>query len=212
VQAVKPVVASFSDTAASGGYYVAAASDVILAEANTITGSIGVFSVKPDLSKLYDLVGIRPHVQKTSEHSDWNLTTRGLTEEERATIRHVLESYYDAFIERVALGRQMEERRVRELAQGRVYTGQKAMMLGLVDGLGGLADAVAEIRTRAGLEPGDELAVDIPQRSWSLDDMVAVLSNAGGSVLETWQDLQRRVLALDGKALALIPVSVEVGR
>ncbi|MEE8409886.1 MAG: signal peptide peptidase SppA [Myxococcota bacterium] len=208
--AVKPVVASFGDVAASGGYYLALPAHVIVSEASTVTGSIGIFALKADLTGLYKLAGVNPFVYKEGEHADWSLTSHAMRPQERDSLRRVLETYYDGFVERVAIGRDLEEKVVRELAQGKVYTGTQAMMIGLVDGIGGLGDAIAEVRTRAGLEADADVVVDIPVRTWTLTDLVDTISSSRSSILDTWEELRRRIEAVDGRALALMPMSFEV--
>ncbi|MFN3337263.1 MAG: signal peptide peptidase SppA, partial [Thermomicrobium sp.] len=136
-EAGKPVVAFFEDTAASGGYYISAPADRIVAMPDTITGSIGVIAVIPDLSELYEKLGIRMQVVKSGEFKDMLSSDRPLTAEERALLEQLIREAYDEFVRVVADGRQMPEERVRQLADGRIYTGRQAKDLGLVDELGG---------------------------------------------------------------------------
>lgn len=150
----KPVVASFGDVAASGGYYVAAGADAIYAEAGTLTGSIGVFAGKADLSGLYDKLGVTTETFKRGSRADLFTTTRAWDEAERARIGEIVQGFYESFLQRVASGRKMSRDEVHEVAQGRVWTGAQAKERGLVDALGGLEQALAEARRRAGL-PSD---------------------------------------------------------
>ncbi|MCX7623161.1 MAG: signal peptide peptidase SppA [Thermomicrobium sp.] len=147
----KPVVAFFEDTAASGGYYVSAPADRIVAMPDTITGSIGVIAVIPDLSGLYEKLGIRYQVVKSGEFKDMLSGDRPMTPEERAIVEQLIREAYDEFVQVVAEGREMPPERVRELADGRIYTGRQALQVGLVDELGGYRDAVARAGELAGL-------------------------------------------------------------
>ncbi len=147
----KPVVAFFEDTAASGGYYISAAADRIVVMPDTITGSIGVIAVVADLSGLYEKLGIRFQVVKSGEFKDMLSGDRPMTPEERAILEQLIQEAYDEFVQVVAEGRGLPEERVRELADGRIYTGRQAVALGLADELGGYREAVALAGQLAGL-------------------------------------------------------------
>lgn len=150
----KPVVASFGDVAASGGYYVAVGADAIFAEAGTLTGSIGVFAGKADLSGLYDKLGVTTEAFKRGSRADLFTTTRPWSDAEKARIGEIVQGFYESFLQRVATGRKMSRDAVHQVAQGRVWTGAQAKDRGLVDELGGLEQALADARRRAGL-PSD---------------------------------------------------------
>ncbi|MFC1512041.1 signal peptide peptidase SppA [Candidatus Latescibacterota bacterium] len=147
----KVVIASLGTVAASGGYYIAAACDTIMANPATITGSIGVIATFPDLSGLYEKVGIDITVVKTGEFKDTGSTARGLTEHERAYLDEVLEDMFDQFLGVVASGRGMSLEEVRNLADGRVFTGRQAVANGLIDILGTFQDAIDLAGELAGL-------------------------------------------------------------
>jgi protease-4 len=155
----KPVVASMGDLAASGGYLVAVAADEILAEPSTITGSIGVFSVKPDLSGLLRKLGVNAVTLKRGAHADAMTVVRGWTAEERKLAEQQVLAFYDIFLSRVADGRHLARETVEQNAGGRVWTGRQARERGLVDRLGTIEDALAIAAGRAGLPPGTELEV-----------------------------------------------------
>lgn len=148
LQELKPVVVSMGDVAASGGYYIASAADRIVAEANTLTGSIGIFGLVQNASELASRLGVNLDIVKTSKFA--NLESGGLaglpinpmTDEERALIQRMVERGYRTFLSRVAEGRNMTLEQVDQVAQGRVWLGSKALELGLVDELGGLSTAV----------------------------------------------------------------------
>jgi protease IV len=138
----KPVVASMSDLAASGGYYVAAAADKIVAEPATLTGSIGVFVIRPMLAGALEKLGIGTAALTRGRYADLLLSTQPLSEGARERMRSEVQGIYQQFVARVAEGRGMEPERVNELGRGRVWTGEQAKEHGLVDELGGLRDAV----------------------------------------------------------------------
>ncbi|HET7247981.1 MAG TPA: signal peptide peptidase SppA [Streptosporangiaceae bacterium] len=150
-QAGTPIVVSMGDVAASGGYYISMAADEIVAQPGTITGSIGVLSGKPVTSSLLERVGITTDSVTVGAHADMFSTTRPFSEEEWAKVNSWLDRIYADFTGKVALGRKMTSEQVHEIARGRVWTGADAAAIGLVDHLGGLDDAIALARRKAGL-------------------------------------------------------------
>lgn len=140
----KKVVASFGGLAASGGYYLASACDRIIANKNTLTGSIGVLSVVPNLEELLQKVGVRANVFKSGVMKDASLGLYPMTDEAKQVWQAMVDEAYQQFVDVVAEGRQIPEDRVREIADGRVYTGKQAKGLGLVDGFGDLSEAIDE--------------------------------------------------------------------
>jgi len=157
----KPVVASFSDVAASGGYYVAAGADRIVAQPSTITGSIGVFVIRPMIAGALDKLGIGFASITRGQHADLLLSTQPLSEGARERMREEVRGIYQQFVARVAEGRGLDEKRVNEVGRGRVWTGAAAKEAGLVDTLGGLREAVAEAKGLVGL-PADADVVLVP--------------------------------------------------
>jgi protease-4 len=151
LRTAKPVIASLGGMAASGGYYVAAACDVIVANPGTLTGSIGVIMQLANLQELFQKIGVEPEILKAGDYKDMGSPTRPLTEEERRIFQAMLDSVHTQFIEAVATGRAMAEDRVRQLADGRIFSGEQANDEGLVDVLGGLEDAVAMAAERGGI-------------------------------------------------------------
>lgn len=147
----KPVIISMSDVAASGGYWISMNSDAIIAEPTTITGSIGVVSMILDLSGTYRKLGINWSVVKKGEHADMLTDKRALTDQERQQFRNLTYDFYKTFVQKVADGRNMTWDEVNNVAQGRVWTGLRAMQLGLVDSLGGLDVALAVARQKANI-------------------------------------------------------------
>lgn len=147
-----PVIVSMGDYAASGGYYISAPADVIVAQPNTLTGSIGVFSMFPNISKLMnEKLGVSFDTVKTSEMSTAFLPVFDLSEREAKYFQSRTDSLYAKFLGRVAQGRDMTVDAVNEIAQGRVWTGTKAKEIGLVDQLGDLKDAITVAAEEAGL-------------------------------------------------------------
>lgn len=149
----KPVVVSFGDVAASGGYYIGCMADRIYAQPNTITGSIGIFGMIPNASKLLnEKLGVNFDTVKTGRFATSINLFEDQTSEEAAIIQKSLDRGYEIFLDRVAEGRNMTRDQVNEVAQGRVWTGEKALELGLVDELGDLEDALAHAAELAELE------------------------------------------------------------
>lgn len=153
MQQTKPTVVSMGNLAASGGYYISCPADTIVANPSTITGSIGVFGLIPNLEGLMeDKLGISHDVVKTNELSDLPSIYRPLTITERALMQNMVESTYSTFVQHVAEGRHMTFEAVDAIGQGRVWTGENALKLGLVDVLGDLDDAVKIAANMAGVE------------------------------------------------------------
>jgi protease-4 len=137
------VVVSMADVAASGGYYISANADRIFADPATMTGSIGVIAEHEDLSGLLGKVGVKVNTIKSGQFKDMLSPTRAITPEERQLVQQMVMQIYGQFVAAVAKGRHMEEAKVRQIGDGRVYIGAQAKKLGLVDDLGGLHEALA---------------------------------------------------------------------
>lgn len=149
---VKPVIVSMGDFAASGGYYIAAGGDKIFAEPTTITGSIGVFGMLPNIKGLADKIGINAQQVTTNDNAILFSVFEEMTESQEEYIRENILEVYDLFKKRVADGRGMTLDEVEEIAQGRVWTGEEALSLGLVDALGGLDAALQYAAEQVDLE------------------------------------------------------------
>ncbi len=162
----KPVVVSMSGMAASGGYYMSCGADYIVAEPTTLTGSIGIFGMVPDASGLLvDKLGLHFDVVKTNEAADFGASGRPFSPAEAAAMQGYVNRGYALFLSRVAAGRKMKTEEVDRIAQGRVWTGNQALKLKLVDKLGTLDDAVAEAARRAKVK--DYAVASYPaQASW----------------------------------------------
>lgn len=175
-QKEKPLIASMSDVAASGGYYIAAPADTIVANPNTITGSIGIFGLWFNAKGLLNnKLGITTDVAKTGEFSDFMTPTRPLNPVEQSVIQKQVEDGYDVFISRVSEGRGMSKEAVLEIASGRVWSGIQAKNIGLVDVLGGLDDAIQIAAAKAGVEE-DYRVLYYPEQKTMLERFLSELS------------------------------------
>lgn len=151
--AVKPVIASMGDVAASGGYYIVAPATKILASPNTITGSIGVFGIWPNAKKFAnEKIGITTDIVKTNDHADFGFILEPLRENERALLQKEIEDFYKEFVEKVAEGRAMTFEEVDKIGGGHVYSGADALKNGLIDDFGGLEKAIKVAAEEAKLE------------------------------------------------------------
>jgi len=140
----KPFVARFGEVSASGGYYVASACDLIVAQPGTITGSIGVIFSVSNFEGLMKKVGMKSEVVKSGKFKDMGSMSREMTLEERKLLQAMIDDSYEQFVAAVSEGRRLETGKVKKLADGRIYTGRQAKEAGLVDKLGDLQDAVSE--------------------------------------------------------------------
>jgi len=139
----KPVILSFGDYAASGGYYMSCGADSIFTEANTLTGSIGVFSIVPNLKKFFnDKLGVTFDGVKTSPYADMPTASRPLSDMEKKFLQNDVDSIYNTFLHRVSAGRRIDVALVDSIGQGRVWTGTRGIQIGLADKLGNLQDAI----------------------------------------------------------------------
>ncbi len=148
----KKIVVSMGSVAASGGYYIASAAHKIYANPGTITGSIGVIVESANMEELLDKIGLKSVVIKSGKYKDILSPTRKIKEEERKLIQEVIDNIHSQFITAVAEGRNLDYNAVREIADGRIMTGEQARELGLVDELGNLHDAVDAAADLAGIE------------------------------------------------------------
>ncbi len=147
----KPVIVSMSDLAGSGGYQVAIAAHKILAQPQTLTGSIGVIFAKPNLKKLYDNLGITAEKIQFGKRADMFSSFRKATPEERKMLKDKIKLTYDRFVSKVAKGRKMSVEAVNNIGKGRVWTGKQALEIGLIDEIGGLSRAIEIAKELAGI-------------------------------------------------------------
>jgi protease-4 len=148
----KKVVVSMGSIAASGGYYVAAAADKIVANPGTLTGSIGVIMEFANLEKLLEKIGIKGVVVKAGEYKDMGSPFRDMTQQERNLLQNVIDDVHNQFVKAVAEGRNLPESDVRAIADGRIFTGQQALALKLVDQMGDLGDSIRLAGSLAGIK------------------------------------------------------------
>jgi protease IV len=175
---VKPILCSMSNIAASGGYFAAAGCELIFAEPTTVTGSIGIFTGKADLSGLMGRLGVNAEISRRGAHADLGSMTRPYTEEERQLMYRKIQYSYGRFVGAVAEGRNLTRAQVDEIGRGRVWTGARAKEVGLVDRLGGVGDAIDEARRR--MRAGDDERVDLLQLPFVEQGPLAQLRRIGG--------------------------------
>ncbi|TET50406.1 MAG: signal peptide peptidase SppA, partial [Anaerolineales bacterium] len=174
----KPIVISMGEMAASGGYYIACAADYVYAHPSTLTGSIGVISEFYNFEELLDEIGVDVFVISSGETKDFGSPYREMTEGERDMWAAVIDEAYDGFVEIVAEGRGLPLDDVRELADGRVYTGQQALARGLVDELGTLDDAIAKAAELGGIS-GEPYVIELQQPQGLFDLLYGFQSDSG---------------------------------
>ena len=158
----KPVIVSMGTVAASGGYWISTASDRIFAEPNTITGSIGVFGLLPNIQQIANDHGVNFDGVKTAKYADLISASRPKTDDELRVIQTFVDHIYDEFILRVSTARKLPADKVKEIAQGRVWSGDQALKIGLVDEIGGLDAAIAFAKSKAKM-PNDAKIAEYPQ-------------------------------------------------
>ncbi len=216
----KPFIVSMGNVAASGGYYISCAADTIVADPMTLTGSIGIYGQFFTGEKLFkDKLGITASVVKTNEHSDFGggyplplpISNRPLTSYEKNVLQKYIEKGYETFLNRVATGRHMTRDEVHEIAQGRVWTGEDALKVGLVDVLGGMEDAIKIAADKAGMEKYRiveyPLEKDFFQEligSFSASIRERTLRSEGGEYYETFRNLRNHLTIPQGP-VARIP-------
>ena len=147
----KKIVVSMGNVAASGGYYISCAANKIIAEANTVTGSIGVFGVLPNMAGLFDKLDLTTDIVKTNKYSDYGDISRPMRDDEKAIMQAFVESTYDVFISRCSDGRSMTKEEIDNIGQGRVWTGEQALEIGLVDEIGDVNRAIEVAADLAGI-------------------------------------------------------------
>jgi protease-4 len=209
----KPVVVSMGDYAASGGYYISMGSDAIVAQPGTLTGSIGVFGGKFSLRGLYDKIGVTKEILTRGDNAAFFTEYRPWSEEERARVRSLMETFYRDFVKKVADSRDKSFEEADALAQGRVWTGAEAHRHGLVDHLGGFDVALSVAKQKAGIgKDQDVTLVVLPERKGLLETLLERQDEAIVGALP--RDLQGvvRLLSLlaKGEPLARLPFEVSI--
>lgn len=217
----KPVVVSMGDYAASGGYYISAPADWIVAQPATLTGSIGVFGGKMNFAGTYEKVGITTYTWQRGALAGLFSSISDFSDPERAKFREFLTSFYDAFLGRVAEGRKMDKAAVHEVAQGRVWTGNQALERKLVDQVGGLDVAIAKARELAKVGDDEEIKIDrIPKRKSMMDQILEDLDESSSAAAplvaeipeplrDAWSHAELLGRVLDGSGVAaMLPFEV----
>jgi protease-4 len=191
-KAEKPLVISMGDLAASGGYYIACAADTIVANPTTITGSIGVFGLIPNLQHFYkNKLGITIDTVNTHKHADMGVN-RALTAFEKAKIQESIEEIYATFIGHVAEGRNMSTAAVDDIAQGRVWTGYDAKRLGLVDVLGGLETAIDIAAHLADIE--EYRIVSLPKKEDAIKKMIKEMTGGESNYIANYLGIDSKYI------------------
>ncbi|MEQ9439742.1 MAG: signal peptide peptidase SppA [Cyclobacteriaceae bacterium] len=175
-KAEKPVIASMSDVAASGGYYMAMGCDTIVAHPNTITGSIGIFSLMFNMQELINKLGVTTDIVQTSEFADIFSPTKPMSEAERRILQTNVEQGYETFTRKAAEGRDMPQDQLKSIASGRVWSGVEAKERNLVDVLGGLDTAIAIAVRNAELEEDDYRVKYYPEKKTFLEELMKELN------------------------------------
>lgn len=161
----KKVYASMGSVAASGGYYIAAAADRVFANPGTLTGSIGVIMAFTNVEGLLKKIGLKPEVIKAGQFKDTGNPGRALTPKERKYLQNVVRDVHQQFIEAVAEGRRMDPRDAKKLADGRIFTGRQALKMKMVDDLGGLEDAIAQLGEVLGISGRPKVVQEVEKES-----------------------------------------------
>jgi len=164
----KKIIVSMGSVAASGGYYIASPATKIIANPGTLTGSIGVIMEIPNVEGLMNKIGVKTEVIKSGQHKDIASVFRGIKKEEKEILQNVLDNVHEQFIEAVAEGRKMVRSDVKKIADGRVFTGEQALKVGLVDSLGNLEDAQKTAAQLAGIR-GEPVVITKKEKLSFLD-------------------------------------------
>lgn len=210
----KPFIVSMGDVAASGGYYISCIADTIVADPSTITGSIGVVSGKFDFSGLYEKIGLNYEIIKRGQRADFLSASKGWSQEEREHHRKMVNDFYRQFIERVSEGRNMPIDEVEKIAKGRIWTGEQAWELGLVDEIGTFNDAIQIAMGAAGFQPGEGALFEFyPKYPWM--DLKAAAntmlrSQFNPDALEFAGEVNRSIILYNGRILYLMPYEARI--
>jgi protease-4 len=184
VKEKKKIVTSMGSVAASGGYYIACASDLIVANPGTITGSIGVLMEFTNIEELFKKIGIKGVVLKSGEHKDIGSPFREMTPEEKRIMQEVIDNVHQQFVKAVAEGRKLDRSKVTQIADGRILTGEQAKELGLVDQIGNLDDAIDATAKLVGIEGKPDILY--PKKKFSIWELL--IRETVSAVLETLKE------------------------
>lgn len=182
----KPVIASLGGVAASGGYYIASACDRVVANPGTLTGSIGVIMELGNVEELLKKIGLKGYNVKSAPHKDIGSPLRPLSAEEKAILQSLVDNVHGQFVRAVARGRRMTEDKVKELADGRIYSGEQAKGLGLVDVLGNMEDAIDLAADRGGIKGAPQVVFSRQEDEGWLKKLLFSFFSGRWSGTESW--------------------------
>lgn len=211
----KPVIASVADYGASGGYYVAMAADTMITTPGSLVGSIGIFAGKFNVQELYNKLDLHSETLKRGEHAALFSINQPWSRSERAVIERLIRAFYDEFVERVAEARDKDPQTIYDLAEGRVWTGQEAVHLGLFDQTGGFYDAVEIAKKMGGIDPDESVRlIYYPKRKSLFNQLFGMVSTR----YQFWRDQKGMALTLllnylkdiQNRPLALMPFMLEI--
>ena len=189
----KKVVVSMESIAASGGYYIACTADKIVANPGTLVGSIGVILQIENIEELLSKIGLKREIVKSGEYKDIGSMTRPMTEEEEAILQGFSDNIYYQFVDAVAEGRDMKREEVLKLADGRIFTGEQAIKLGLIDGLGNLQDTISMTGEMVGIE-GEPKVIYPKKKRPSIIDFI--FEEASKSIARVMEDILHNKLKI----------------
>jgi len=213
----KPLVVSMSDAAASGGYYISSNADRIVAQPGTLTGSIGILTARISLGKLMNKINVGTEVMSRGEYADMYRIDRRASRAEMEKIYESISSLYDLFLRRVADGRSMEKSAVNEIGQGRVWTGEQAKEVGLVDALGGFGAATDQVKELLGVPEGRDVSLVYGHEKVTLWKLMT--GRVGSSIerrfltpeeMELVETLRFHGLYRPGQPLAILPGPMKI--
>lgn len=214
VRAAKPLIVSMSDVAGSGGYYISAGADRILAQPATFTGSIGVVFARPNIRGLLQNLGVNTETISRGRYAYLDDITTPIDQSGRDKLVSEMDHVYAQFVDRVAKGRDLSPEAVNDVGRGRVWTAAQALENHLVDGLGGFQAAIDAAKDRAGIEPDDEVQlVFLPKEKPLLVRLAGILSGRGVAQVPESIRTAIRVVAhpfADGGFLALMPHLIDI--
>ena len=191
LKAVKPVVVSMGDYAASGGYYISCAANYIIAQPATLTGSIGIFGMIPEFEKLAKRIGVTMETVSTNKLGGMDNLVKPMNNDAKAIMQRTINDGYELFVKRCADGRGMSTDAIKAIAEGRVWTGEDAVEIGLVDALGGIYEAIAKAKELAGAE--DAVVATYPEKKSVFEEYIATLTEMASQPATPVEQLKQTI-------------------
>lgn len=191
LRAVKPVVVSMGDYAASGGYYISCAANYIIAQPATLTGSIGIFGMIPEFEKLAKRIGVTMETVSTNKLGGMDNFVKPMNNDTKAIMQRTINDGYELFVKRCADGRGMSTDAIKAIAEGRVWTGEDAVEIGLVDALGGIDEAIAKAKELAGAE--DAVVATYPEKKSIFEEYIATLTEMASQPATPVEQLKQTI-------------------